>query len=244
MMRSAVVVLLLLAALTADVRAQFADKAVREKLAGIEVIAYPTEVKDVVTFRGSLPAGDSFAPGENMAIPTLVGGMLDKGTTRQNKFEIAQKLENIGARIGFSVDGVMTQFHGKCLRKDLPLVISVLAEQLREPAFAEEEFAKLKKQLNGDLQRALESTDFRADQAFSEALFPPGHPNYDAPPKEFIAAIQAAKLEDLRKFHAEFYGSAQATVVFVGDVDVPLLKSEMANAFAGWSGGKTVADFP
>jgi zinc protease len=238
------VLFLFFATCAANCFGQFAAKAAREKVAGIDVITYPTEVKDVVTFRGSLPAGDSFAPRENIAVPTLVGGMLDKGTTKQNKFEIAQKLENIGARIGFSVDGVMTQFHGKCLRKDLPVVIAVLAEELREPAFAEDEFAKLKKQLSGDLQRALESTDFRADQAFSASVFPLGHPNYNPPPQEFIAAIQAATLDDLRKFHAEFYGPAQATIVLVGDVDIPLLKSEIAKSFEGWTGGKTVGELP
>src|SRR5450755_1750689 len=149
---------LLLTASVGKISGAIADKVVREKIAGIDVIAYRTDIKDVVTFRGSLPAGDSFAPKENIAVPTLVGDMLDKGTTKQNKFEIAQKLDNIGAKIGFSVGGIMTEFRGKCLRKDLPLVMSILAEEMRTPAFTEEEFAKLKKQLVGDLQRAQEST--------------------------------------------------------------------------------------
>ncbi|MGZ5552584.1 MAG: M16 family metallopeptidase [Chthoniobacterales bacterium] len=233
----------LLAALVGNVSGAIADKVVREKIAGIDVIAYRTEIKDVVTFRGSLPAGDSFAPHENIAVPTLVGGMLDKGTTKQNKFEIAQKLENIGARISFSVGGVMTEFSGKCLRKDLPLVMSILAEELRTPAFAEEEFAKFKKHLIGDLQRSLESTDFRAEQAFAAAVFPIGHPNYEPPTKELIAAVEAAKLEDLKKFHADYYGPAQATLVAVGDIDIATLKDEIAKSFAGWSGGKARPDF-
>src|SRR5438874_665584 len=131
----------LLVALTSQTFAAIADKIVREKIAGIDVIAYRSEIKEVVTFRGSLPAGDSFAPRENLAVPTLVGGMLDKGTAKQNKFEIAQRLENIGAHINFSVGGVMTEFSGKCLRKDFPLLMSILAEELRMPAFSEEEFA-------------------------------------------------------------------------------------------------------
>ena len=222
-----------------EVRAQIASKVVREKIAGIDVIAMKTEVENVVTFRGSLPAGDSFAPKENLAIPTLVGEMLDKGTTKEDKFAIAQKLDEIGAKIDFSVGGVMTEFNGKCLRKDMPVVISLLAEQLRMPAFSAEEFAKLKKQIAGDLQRAMESTDFRADQAFAEMVFPAGHPNYAPPTKEFIAAVEAAKLEDVKAFHAAFYGPAQATLVVVGDIDVAALKADVAKTFEGWTGGKT-----
>jgi zinc protease len=230
--------------LTTPVRAQIASKVVREKIAGIDVIAYPTEVENVVTFRGSLPAGDAFAPKENVAIPTLVGEMLDKGTTKQDKFAIAQKLDDIGAKIDFSVGGVMTEFSGKCLRKDLPVVVSLLAEQLRMPAFSPEEFAKLKKQIAGDLQRAMESTDFRASQAFAETVFPVGHPNHTPPTKEFIAAVEAAKIEDVKAFHAAFYGPAQATLVTVGDIDIEALKANVAKAFEGWSGGKPRPDFP
>ncbi|MDQ3315426.1 MAG: insulinase family protein [Verrucomicrobiota bacterium] len=236
--------LFLLAAFASHLPAQIADKIVREKIFGIDLIAYTTGVKDVVTFRGSLPAGDSFAPKENVAIPTLVGGMLDKGTTTQDKFAIAQKLDNIGAKISFGVEGVMLQFAGKCLSKDVPLVMSLLAEELRAPAFNEEEFAKLKKQIAGSMQRAMESPDFRADQAFSEAVFPSGHPNYSPPTKKFIAAVQAAKLEDLKAFHAAYYGPVQATLVAVGDVDVSVLKTEIGKAFEGWTGGKTVPEFP
>ena len=230
--------------LAAVLPAQIAEKVVREKVAGIDLIACKTDVQDVVTFRGSLPAGDSFAPKENLAIPTLVGGMLDKGTTKQDKFAIAQKLDNIGAKIGFSVHGVMLEFSGKCLSKDLPLVLSILAEELRTPAFSEEEFVKLKKQVNGQLQRALESPDYRANQAFSETVFPPGHPNYSPPTKEFLAAVDAAKLEDLRAFHAKFYGPAQATLVAVGDVEIAGLKSAVAQIFQGWAGGETLPAFP
>ncbi len=230
-------------AITAHAETQIADKVVRAKIAGIDVIAYPTEVEEVVTFRGSFPAGDSFAPATNLAVPTLVGEMLDKGTTKQDKFAIAQKLENIGAHIDFSVGGVMLEFDGKCLRKDLPLVISLLAEQIRTPAFSEEEFAKLKKQLAGNLQRAMESTDFRAGQAFSEKVFPKGHPNYTPPVKEFLAAIESAKLDELRAFHSDYYGPAQATLVAVGDLDVDTLKSEVAKAFEGWTGGKPRPEF-
>ena len=234
---------LLCSTLTAQAETKISDKVVRDKIAGIDVIACETDVEDVVTFRGSLPAGDSFAPETNLAIPTLAGEMLDKGTTRQDKFAIAQKLDNIGASIDFSVGGVMMEFSGKCLRKDVPLVMSLLAEQLRMPAFSEEEFGKLKKQMAGSLQRAMESTDFRAEQAFSGTVFPKGHPNYAPPVKEFLAAIESAKLDDVKAFHAAYYGPAQATLVVVGDLDVAALHTELARVFEGWNGGKTVPEF-
>ncbi len=243
-MKSKFLSALLLLALAGAASAQLASKVTRSQIGGFDLIACKTDVQDVVTFRGSLPAGDAFAPPTNLAIPTLTGEMLEMGTTKHDKFAITQMLDEIGAKINFSVSGVMMDFSGKCLRKNLPTVIGLLAEQLRFPAFPEEEFAKLKKQLAGDLQRSLESTSYRASQAFSEAIFPVGHPNYTPPTKEFLAAIESAKLEEVRIFHASYYGPVQATMVVVGDFDLEALKRDLAQAFEGWGGGTPARPFP
>lgn len=230
--------------IAATLHAGIADQAVRVRVAGVDVIAYKTGVEDVVTFAGSLPAGDSFSPDSNLAIATLVGGMLDKGTTQQDKFAIAQKLDAVGAALAFSVDNTMVTFSGKCLRKDVPLVISLLAEQLRSPAFSEEEFVKLKKQIAGGLQRALEQTGYRAGQTFAATIYPPDHPNYEPSTEAVLAAVNTATIADLRAFHQKYYGPAELTLVAVGDVDAASLKNEIEKAFAGWTGGVKHPDYP
>jgi zinc protease len=130
-----------------------------------------------------------------------------------------------------------SKFSGKCLRKDFSLVIGLLAEQLRTPAFSDEEFTKLQKQIAGRLQRALEQTTYRSNQAFAAAIYPPGHPNYEPSPAAFLAAVKAATVADLRAFHQKFYGPAGLTVIAVGDVDAERLQADVAQAFAGWTGG-------
>lgn len=244
LLRSLLTAAFSLSPLVSRLPAAIADNLTRTTVAGIDVIAYPTSIKDVVTFAGSLPAGDSFAPESNLAIASLVGGMLDKGTTTQDKFAIAQKLDAVGASISFSVDSTLVNFGGKCLRKDLPLVVSLLAEQLRSPAFSEEEFTKLKKQIAGRLQRALEQTGYRAGQAFAAAIYPPGHPNYEPSTEAFLAALDTATVADLRAFHKQYYGPAALTLVAVGDIDPAVLRTGVAQAFAGWSGGVTMPAYP
>lgn len=224
--------------------AAIADGVVRTTVSGVDVIAFRTGVRDVVTFTGSLPAGDSFSPDSNLAIASLVGGMLDKGTTAQDKFSISQKLDAVGAELAFSVNDTMVVFSGKCLRKDVPLVVGLLAEQLRSPAFSEAEFVKLKKQIAGRLQRALEQTGYRAGQAFAATIYPPGHPNYEPSTEALIAAIDRATVADLRAFHQKFYGTAALTLVAVGDLDAAALTADVARAFSGWTGGVKRPAYP
>jgi len=229
-----------LLALTVTAGAQIAPKVVRTNIAGVDVMIYPTGVQDVVTIKGSLPAGDAMAGDGNIAVPTLCGMLLDQGTTKQDKFAIANQLESVGATIEFSVGTQLVDISAKCLKKDVPLVLSLIAEQLRSPAFSAEEFAKAQAQFAGGLQRSLENTDFRAGDAFTRAIYPLGHPNRQPPTEEMLAAVQSAKLEDVKAFHAKYYGPAHLVLVLVGDVDVPVIERETSKVFAGWSGGTDV----
>jgi zinc protease len=146
---------------------KMAANARRSKIAGIDVIAYPTGAKDVVTLRASLPAGRALAGGGNPAVATLAGMMLDQGTQKQDKFAIAEKLESVGATISFRTGNDLLEISARSLKKDVPLVLSLIAEQLRTPAFSAEEFAKTKRQYAGSVKRSLENTDFRAGDALT-----------------------------------------------------------------------------
>jgi zinc protease len=212
----------------------------RSKIAGVDVIAYPTGVKDVVTVRGSLPAGRAQALGGNPAVPTLTAMLLDQGTKTQDKFAIAEKLEAVGAAINFRAGTDLLDISAKSLKKDAPMVLGLIAEQLRTPAFAPEEFSKAKKQLAGGIKRSLESTDFRASDAFNRLTYPAGHPSRSVAPDDMLAAIEAATLDDVVAFHQANYGPAAMSLVMVGDLDLPALQAEIAKSFAGWTGGKAV----
>jgi zinc protease len=217
--------------------AGIAEHASRFKLAGIDVIVYPTAVKDVVTLAGTFPAGDAFAARDNVAIATLTGMMLDKGTAHRDRFAIAQALEDVGAELRFRVGKQTVSIQGKALKDDLPRLIQILAEELREPAFSPEELAKARKQLEGTLRQKMEDTDFRTRQAFLQSVFPAGHPNHTAGLDDWLAAVDAATLEQVTAFHRKYYGPSQLTLVFAGSVDNKTIQSEVTKAFSGWTGG-------
>ena len=235
--RVALVATAALALTVLTTNAQVAKNAVREKIAGLELVVLKTGVKEVVTIRGSLAAGDALSPDGHPALADLTGGMLDKGTTKQDKFAIAQLLGNVGATISFGTEPSALNISAKCLRADLPLVLGLIAEQLRSPAFSREEFAKLKQQFAGNYRRQLDETDFRASDSFSRAVYPVGHPNRQAPSAEILASAEKATLEEVQAFHAKYYGPATFRLVLVGDIDPASAKSEVAKVFAGWTGG-------
>jgi zinc protease len=235
-MRLSLMMALLLAGGTAS--ANMADQAHRSKVGGIDLITYRTEVKDVVIILAVLPAGDAMAESGNIATPTLSGMMLDRGTKTLDKFAIAAKLDNVGAEISFTVGVQSLEIRAKCLRKDLPLIIELIAAELRTPALQPAEFNKAKQQLAGELEASAQNTGARAAEAFNRAVFPEGHPNHPHALNEYIAAARAANLEDIKAFQAKYYGPAHLSMVVVGDVSDTDTQAEIAKSFSGWSGGQ------
>jgi zinc protease len=232
---STMMVLLLFGSVAA---ANMADQAHRSKINGIDLITYRTNVKDVVIILGVLPAGDAMVESGNIAIPTLSGMMLDRGTKALDKFAIADKLDNVGAEISFAVGVQSLEVRAKCLRKDLPMIIDTIAAELRTPALQVAEFGKAKQQFIGELEASAQNTGARAAEGFNRAVFPPGHPNRPHTLSEYIAAARTANIEEIRNFQAKYYGPAHMTLVVVGDVSDADTESEVTKAFSGWSGGQ------
>ena len=216
----------------------------RRTLAGIDVLTLKTSIKEVVTLRAVLSGGDVFNPPENSALADLTAGMIDKGTVRRDKFEIAGLLEQVGATLNFGTGSHTVNISGKSLRQHLPLVLEQLGEQLRTPRFDPEEFSKLKKQLVGRHKRAMEDTDFRAHNTFARAIFPPGHPNRPPVDERYVADIEAATLDQVKAFHAVNYGPAAFRLVAVGDIDNSAIDVAITAAFGGWTGGRALPATP
>jgi zinc protease len=224
--------------------AQIAPRVSRRSVAGIDVLSLKTSLKDVVTIRGSFPAGDVFNPAGHPALADLTRAMLDQGTTKHDKFALSGLLEDVGAEMGFGSGAQNVSFNAKCLKKDTALILELLAEQLRTPAFSAEEFAKVKKQIAGQIQRRLEDTNVRASQALARALYPVGHPNRPADSDAYLADLAAATLADVQAFHAAHYGPAKMILVAVGDIDDAALDAAIKSAFGGWTGGRALPPAP
>jgi zinc protease len=218
--------------------ANMADQAHRSKVDGIDLITYHSNVKDVVVILGAMPAGDAMAEPGNIAIPTLSGMMLDRGTKALDKFAISEKLDNVGAEISFSVGVQSLEIRAKCLRKDLPLIIEMIAAELRTPALQSGEFNKAKQQFAGELEASSQNSGALAAEAFGRAVFAEGHPNRPHTLTEYIAAAKSASLDELKTFQSKYYGPAHMILVIAGDVADADAQAEITKAFSGWSGGQ------
>ncbi len=223
----------------AGAHAGIAERAQRSKVAGIDVIVYPMDVPNVVTVVGTMPLGDAQqkAKAGNPAVPQLASMLLQEGTKKHDKFQIDETLSAIGAEVEISAGSTDVDIYGRSLTRDLDTVLGLIAEQLREPAFTQVELDKAKVQLETQLRDASENADARAYEALLLTIFPASSPNAPIPREQILKAIRSVTIEQVRQFHADYFGPAHMTLILAGDVEAAKVAALVKRHFAGWTGG-------
>lgn len=212
-----------------------------EPVQGLNLKVMKTPVQDVVTITGSLLGGEIFSTENNSSVADLTADMLEEGTTLHDKFTISEMLESVGASVSFSSDEYRVRFEARCLKDNVPLVIDLLAEQLRYPAMKKEDLETLKKRRVGNLKRSKENTRTMASNQFIRTIYPAGHPNYSKDIDQLIEEVNGATVNDLKSFHKS-YGLGNMLIVAVGDVDRDVLSQAIKKAFGDWQ--KTTLTMP
>ncbi len=229
----------LVAKTTTNSVVDFSSHMQRAMIGEIELIAIDMPIDNVISFVGSLAAGESLSPDDAPMLSSLTAAMLDKGTTTQDRFQIAEKLDTLGADIGFSSGAQSLNFSGKFLRADAGSVLQVLADQLRNPAFEPEVLENLKSRQKTGLLQAIDNPDYRASALLSRLLYPEKHINFSTPIDQLVTNLEATTAEDLSAFHKAHYGSRSMKLIFAGDIDFEQLKAAVGNAFEDWTAGST-----
>ncbi|MCV2487677.1 insulinase family protein [Flavobacterium sp. SH_e] len=211
----------------------------REKVSGIDVVSVKTSAKDFVTIAASISLGNYASETKNNVIPALTAAMLSKGTTLNDKFKFSEKLQKLGVTLNVNASTFKINIGFKCLKKDLDQVITLLAEELRNPLFDAKEFENLKQQFIGNTQQDLNDPGERGDIALSQAIYPKGNPNYSLSVEDNIANIKNATLDEVKAFHKKYFGTASMRLVIVGDTDGANLNASLKKSFKNWNGGVT-----
>jgi zinc protease len=215
----------------------FASRIHRHQLSnGLTLLLLENQANPTVSMSGFLRAGEYFSPSDKDSLASITASMLNKGTARRTKLEIAESLESNGARLGFSSNNFTTSISGQSLSRDLPMVLSTLAEELREPVFPEVELEKLKQRYIASIKEDLDDTRSRAYERLTQAIFPAGHPFYQYPAETIISQIETITVEDARGFYEKYYGTASMILTIVGDIEPGAVRTLIEQQLSDWQG--------
>jgi zinc protease len=162
--------------------------------------------------------------------------MLTRGTTKKSRQEIEDTLDKLRAKVGFNGSQTSASASGQTFRAQLADTLRLTAEVLRQPSFPASELDQAKR------QRATKFEASRTDpqDVASRALqrhgnpYPSGDPRYVPTVEESIAGNNAVTVDDVKRFHAQFYGASNAELAIVGDsTPMPRVPSSPSSSATG-----------
>ncbi|MBL8164848.1 MAG: insulinase family protein [Anaerolineae bacterium] len=184
---------------------------------GITVLAYQNDAAQSVVITGSLEAGSLHEQPDKSGMASMAASSLMRGTQHRDFDAIHSSLEDIGADLDVGAGVHSVGFNGKALAEDLPVLIDILSDVLRYPAFPTPQVERLRGEIMTGLQYRQQDTRYRANRAFRENLYPFEHA-YHHGSRGTLETIPQITLEDIRSFHQRTYGPRGMIITIVGAV--------------------------
>lgn len=186
-----------------------------------------------VVILGYLAAGALDETPEQAGLADLTASALTRGTARRTFREIYETLESSGASLGIGAGTHNISFRAKALAEDLPMLLELLADVLRQPAFPEAEVDRLRGEKLTGLAIRDQETASVAQMAFEELAYP-GHP-YRLPTDGYRHTVERLKAKDLKRFHASHFGPQGMLITVVGAVAAATAADQVQAHFGSWS---------
>lgn len=177
-------------------------------------------------------------------IPGFTAGMLNKGTTNRSRQQIEDELSKLKSNVFVSARGGNIYASISSTEENLMATMELAADMLKNPAFDAAELDKLKTQRLAGIEQNKTEPGFLASMRISQINnhYPKGHPLYAMTMEEQIEAINAVTVDDLKKFHKDFYGLGRSLLIGIGNVDPDKVTAFIEKEFKGFDSGKPYAE--
>lgn len=201
---------------------------------------------DSVSVRLNLRLGDEKSLMNRGTAGSFAGQMLMRGTAKHTRQQIKDEFDRLKAQANVFGGPTAASATITTIRQNLPEVLKLVAEILREPSFPQAEFDQLKQESLTGFDNERSEPQSVALRALSNAFnkYPKGDIRYAATLDEDIADTKAVTLDDVKKFHKDFYGASVGELAIVGDFDEGVITPLVTDLFGSWKSAKSFKRIP
>ena len=209
---------------------------------GMKLIFTPKKTRgETVSGYLTLRFGDESALFNQATPSSLTASLLMRGAGNLQRSEISAKLDELKTQIEVSGSGQTVTVRFDSLRKNIPAVLELVHDILRKPMLSQKEFDLLVEESTAGLESQRSEPNAMGSQAMALALdvYKKGDIRSARNLDESIAALKAAKLDQVKQFHNSFYGANNSEFALVGDFDSAATKGQIEKLFGDWQSQKT-----
>ncbi len=189
----------------------------REKMKnGMRLLLLEDEELPLVRGYLYIRTGSIYESPEKLGLAALTGQLLRAGGTEGLSPEtFNEKLAGLGAEISSSVNREYGFVSFQCLKEDFPVVLGLVFEMLRKPAFDEAQRQLIKSQMLEALKRKNDDPEDIAQRIFPKLIFGKDNPWSRTPTPE---TVQHLSRGDVLEFYRKYYFPDRIVFALAGDV--------------------------
>eukprot|EP01037_Dinobryon_pediforme_P013973 gene13973-14090_t len=167
--------------------------------------------------------------GSKAGVVSLMGSMLNEGTKALPKAAFDESVEKLGATVNLSSDGGYTS----ALTRYFKSAFTLMGQALKEPAFTQESFDKLKTQQITNLKSDAKSAEAIANRVNNALVYGKTHPNGEFETEE---SVQNLTLQDIKDAYKSNISPSRSYLTIIGDITPAEAKSLATEVFGTWKG--------
>jgi zinc protease len=194
----------------------------------------------------TLRFGDPASLAGKAVTADLAADMLMRGTQKRTRAQIQDELDRLKARMGVSGRAGQATLSFETNRANLPAVMRLAAEVLKEPSFPEKEFEELRQQNLAAIEAQRSEPDAVGSNAYDRHMnpYPRGDVRYVETIEESFESYKTATLADARSFYGDYFGGSNGQLAIVGDFEEAEASSLAQELFGDWKSPAAYARIP
>jgi zinc protease len=205
---------------------------------GLKIILAARHGVPLVNFDLLVNAG--YAADQFSAVGTarLAMDMLDEGTKTRSALQINDELARLGADLSAGSDLDVSTVHLSALTANLDPSLNLFADVILNPSFPPADFKRLQQQRLAEIQSEKTEPRLMALRILPGLLFGKDHA-YGNPLTGSGTEAAVAKMTpaDMSAFHQTWFKPNNATLLIVGDTQLPQVLPKLEKLFAAWTSG-------
>ncbi|MBU4612151.1 insulinase family protein [Achromobacter sp. GG226] len=189
-----------------------------------------------VQARLQLAFGDVESLKGQRLVADTVAELLDRGTPELSRQQIQDRFDQLNAEVGFDGSGTNVGVAITTTRENLPEVVSLVLQILRNANFPEEQVTEYRRNLLTGLRAAMTDPTQIAARTLArhDNPWPKDDVRYVPSFDESLKDVESIQRDPLVAFHGWFYGAGRIHFTAVGDFDADAVQKALVAGVEGW----------
>jgi zinc protease len=209
---------------------------------GLRVVVISAPGSGLVTAQVTVLSGGASDPKELPGLADFTASLLTRGTQARTAPQIAEQIEALGGSLSSSAGWDSSNVSLSVLSTNLPQALPILADVVRNPAFAPDEINRLRTQSVDDLQVRLQEPGTLARYVAAQLTF--GSGPYAHPLGGTVTSLKRVSRNDITRFYTNYYRPDNSVLVIGGDIAPSTAFAEAERVFGNWAVSSPPTDLP